>query len=225
MIKLWSFRTKCSSKIDCWMWENLSRFQVQRQPPNAEELTEKQKLTQKGVPQIVLRLRNQVTDERHTIKQRRLGGGDPPKKHLWAKLCNEGSWPCNHNTAAKRENTRASTWRVSLMEEVPISCFFLTRKNKSANMRRVAPRPAGVSCSGSHIWRELKQMKSNTSFLTQLLGMQRCAPTSTEPPSVPSRRAPPWPPLTKTQVEGQWTHSPLLPQLVHQRTDTERGSN
>lgn len=76
-------------------------------------------------------------------------------------------------------------------------------------VRQVAPRVAGVLCSAVHIWRELKERKSNTSFLVLLLVMQHCPPFPSHPQLlVPSRRTPPRPPLTKTQVEGRWAHTP-----------------
>lgn len=91
------------------------------------------------------------------------------------------------------------------------------REKKVSYVRQLAPRVAGVLCSAVHIWRELKERKSNTSFLVLLLVMQHCPPFPSHPPSpfpshpqllVPSRRTPPRPPLTKTQVEGRWAHTP-----------------
>lgn len=72
---------------------------------------------------------------------------------------------------------------------------------------------AGVLHSAVHIWRKLKQMKTNTSFLMLLLVMKHCCDAfwipATSTPFLPSRRTPLQPLrrlcLNKIQTGRRWT--------------------
>lgn len=90
--------------------------------------------------------------------------------------------------------------------------------------RQVAPQVAGVLCSVVHIWRELKERKSNTSFLVLLLVMQHCPPL----PSHPQLFVPLTPHTSSASLNENTggravsAHA-ALPQLVHQPGDAVPG--